>query len=62
MFTPVAVRNDAQSGSLLGDYFPGKCCSFSKLHMNMYGQRLEADDDLCWMDKDQLWFSKSVHI
>lgn len=44
--TLVAVRNDVQSGSLLGDYFPGKCRSFSELLMNMCKERLEADEDL----------------
>lgn len=59
--TPAAVRNDVQSGSLLGDYFPGKCRSFSELHMNMCRERLEADYDLWWIGKPQLCESMHAH-
>lgn len=33
--TLAALRNDVESGSLLGDCFPGRCRSFSELHMNI---------------------------
>lgn len=60
--TLAAVRNDVHSGSLLGDYFPGRCRSFSELHMNMFGERLEADDDLWSAGKPQLCFFPRLHI
>lgn len=50
----VAVRSDGQSGCLLGNYFPGTCCSFSEVHMNMCRESVEADNDLWSTGKTQL--------
>lgn len=38
--TLVAVRNDVQSGSLQGDHFPGKCCSFAELLINICAETI----------------------